>query len=159
MFPSEALNSIFCSHLNNTCSNKCNNNSNQVNCQLKLQELWDTVIDITPPHHSFHYASKVIVSKNDIRCFFGNICACNTLKRKQHKKFTKLSSESDLSYAEQNNIKINNNELGIKATRSSDGYNTVALQIKLLVLLHFLHDNNTGFLYWLERMKCQFWHK
>jgi len=77
----------FASYLNNTCTNKCNHNGNQVYSKLKLQKLWDTVINITPPHDGLNNTSKVVISKNDVRCLFSNICSSNALQDNKNIKF------------------------------------------------------------------------
>ncbi len=60
-------------------SSESNNHSHHIDSQLKLQKLGDTVVDITPPHHSFDNAGEVVIGKNDVRGLLCNICACNTL--------------------------------------------------------------------------------
>ena len=80
----------FASYLNNTGTNKCNHNGNQIYSKLKLQKLWDTVINITPPHDGFYNAPKVVISKNDVRRLFSNICSSNALQDNKNIKLHHL---------------------------------------------------------------------
>lgn len=51
-----------------------------IDSKLKLQELRDAVIHISPPHDSLHNAGEVIIGQDDVRGFFSYISACYTLE-------------------------------------------------------------------------------
>jgi hypothetical protein len=57
---------------------------------LELQKLGDVVEDIPSPHASFDNADEIIVSQDNIRCFFGNIRSSDTLKNRNLKSLSKL---------------------------------------------------------------------
>lgn len=59
---------------------KGHNDSHYINGELKLEELRDAVIDVPSPHDGFDDAGKVVISQDDVRCLFGNVCASNTLE-------------------------------------------------------------------------------
>lgn len=64
-----------------TGSSEGHYDGHDIDSKLKLQEFWDAVIDISPPHHSFHYAGKVVICQDNIRGLFGHICSSNALKK------------------------------------------------------------------------------
>lgn len=51
-----------------------------IDSKLKLQELGDAVVHISPPHDSFHNAGEVIIGQDDVRGFFSYISTCYTLE-------------------------------------------------------------------------------
>ena len=53
--------------------------SHYVNRELELQELGDAIINISPPHHCLDNAAEVVISQDDVRCLFGDVCSRNTL--------------------------------------------------------------------------------
>ena len=63
-----------------TSASKGNYNSNDVDSKLKLQKFRDAIVDISAPHNSFDYATKVVICQYNIRGLFGNVCSSNTLK-------------------------------------------------------------------------------
>ena len=65
-----------------TSASKGNYNSNDVDSKLKLQKFRDAIVDISAPHNSFDYATKVVICQYNIRGLFGNVCSGNTLKNK-----------------------------------------------------------------------------
>ena len=50
-----------------------------VDCELKLKELCDTVVDITSPHHRLDDTREVVVRQYDIGRFLGHVCTRNSL--------------------------------------------------------------------------------
>ena len=66
-------------HLSNAGTREGHDHSYHVDCQLKLQELGDDVIDIAAPHDRLDNAGEVVISQNDVRGLLGHISACNAL--------------------------------------------------------------------------------
>lgn len=60
--------------------------SHHINSELKLQELGDAVVHISPPHHGLHYTGKVIIRQDDVRGLLGHICTSDALHQ-QTKQF------------------------------------------------------------------------
>lgn len=69
--------------LNSTRSNKSYYDSNNINCELKLKELSNTIIHISTPHNSLYYTTEVIIRQNNIWCFFCDVSTRNTLEKEK----------------------------------------------------------------------------
>ena len=62
-----------------TSASKGNYNSNDIDSELKLEKFCDAIVDISAPHNSFDYTTKVVICQYNIRGLFGNVRSGNTL--------------------------------------------------------------------------------
>ena len=62
----EHLNSLERTVLYGTGSYERHNDGNNVHSQLELEELGDTVVHISAPHHGLDDAGEVVISQNDV---------------------------------------------------------------------------------------------
>lgn len=67
-------------HLCNAGTSESHDDGHYVDCELKLQELGDAVIDVTAPHHSLYDAGEVVISQDDVRGFLSHVSPSNTLR-------------------------------------------------------------------------------
>lgn len=67
-------------YLCNAGPSKSYDDGHYIDSKLKLQELGDAVVHISPPHDSFHNAGEVIIGQDDVRGFFSYISTCYTLE-------------------------------------------------------------------------------
>lgn len=74
------------SYLCNAGPSKSYYDGHNIDSKLKLQELGDAVIHISPPHDSLHNAGEVIIGQDDVRCFFSDISSCYTLETPREKE-------------------------------------------------------------------------
>lgn len=87
---------VYVRYLCNAGPSESYDDSHYIDSKLKLQELGDAVIHISPPHDSFHNAGEVIIGQNDVRGFFSYISTCYTLettrktKRKRFREYMHL---------------------------------------------------------------------
>jgi len=63
-----------------TGTNKGHNDCNNIDSQLKLEELGDTVIYIATPHNGLNNAAKVIIREDDVGSLLGDVCAGDALQ-------------------------------------------------------------------------------
>ena len=49
-----------------TGSNERHDHGHNVHSQLELEELGDTVVDISSPHHGLDDAGEVVIGQNDV---------------------------------------------------------------------------------------------
>jgi len=54
---------------------------NDVDSELELQKLGDTVVHVATPNDRFHDARKVVVKQYDVRRFLSNVRAADALHR------------------------------------------------------------------------------
>lgn len=62
-------------YLDRTSTNEGHDDSHYIDRQLKLQKFGDWVVDIPTPHYCFNNTTEVVVSEDNIRGFFGNVCS------------------------------------------------------------------------------------
>lgn len=55
------------SDLGDAGSGEGHDDGDHVDSELKLQELWDAVVDVPAPHDGLHDAAEVIVCQDDVR--------------------------------------------------------------------------------------------
>ena len=73
-------------------------NGDDVDSQLKLQELGDTVVHVATPDDRFHDTRKVVVKQYDVRRFLGNVGAADALHNNdQNAMLTKRTTWSLLT--------------------------------------------------------------
>lgn len=53
-------------HIDKAGAEECYDDGHDVNCQLELKELSDTVVDVTTPHDSLDDTREVVVCEDDI---------------------------------------------------------------------------------------------
>lgn len=77
---------MFVCYLCNAGPGESYGDGHYIDSKLKLQELGDAVIHISPPHDSLHNAGEVIIGQDDVRGFFSYISACYTLETARERK-------------------------------------------------------------------------
>ena len=65
--------------LDGASADEGHDDGHDVDRQLELQELCDTVVHVPSPHDGLDDAAEVVVSQNDVRGFFGNVGAGDAL--------------------------------------------------------------------------------
>lgn len=66
-------------YLCNTGSSEGHYDGHHIDSKLKLQEFWDAVIDIPPPHDCLHNAAEIIISQDNIWGLFRYISSSYAL--------------------------------------------------------------------------------
>ena len=66
-------------------TNEGDKDSNNVDSELKLQELGYAVVDVATPHDSLDDAGEVVVRQDDVWCLLGHICSWDSLNWKRQR--------------------------------------------------------------------------
>jgi hypothetical protein len=62
-------------------ANEGHDDGYHVDRQLELQELGDRVVHVAAPHHGFYDRREIVVSEDDVRCFFRYVRTSDALCR------------------------------------------------------------------------------
>lgn len=151
---------MFMHYLCNTGSSEGHYDSHYIDSKLKLQEFWDAVIDIPPPHDCLHNASEIIISQDDIRGLFSYISSSYALRKRVEKSVRKRKLEEARDWENDAENKKEKGQISYKLEKFGQFVQQITnnKQIKVIFVTFVISNASIPFLPTLSMsMRISFW--